>query len=188
MIMRLPSKSVAVLLAILSQPASSADEGAAFLVKLFTSVCSRNVGHPENVRAWALDKKLSEVTSPTALEIFVGPGSKGAAWAVPTPFGSFALSIRGTTEACAVYARTADPTEVESSFRRLMEGVARPGVTVTVAKDSTASGASGSVRVLSYSVSAAENPGPGFLYTLTTAERPGGAFQASLQAARYSGL
>jgi hypothetical protein len=186
-IMRLQCKAMALVLAILSQQASAEDAGASFLVKLFTSVCSPNVGHPEKVRAWALDKKLIEVTSPTALEVFIGPGGKGAAWAVPTSYGSFALSIRGTTEACAVYARNADPTEVESYFRKIMEGVARPGVTVTVAKDSTVSGASGTLRLLSYAVSDSDNPGPGFLYTLTTAEKPGGAFQASLQAARYSG-
>lgn len=178
--------AVVLLLAMMSPQASAEDAAASFLVKLFSNVCLPDAGHPEKVRAWASEMKLSEVTTPAALDIFVGPGGKGAAWAVPTSIGSFALSIRGTTEACAVYARAADPTEVERYFRKIMEGIARPGITVTVAKDSTEPGAHGSVRLLSYAVSAADNHGPGFLYTLTTAGRTGGAFQASLQAARYS--
>jgi hypothetical protein len=184
--MGLRFSAAVLLLAMMSQLASAEDAAASFLVKLFSNVCLPNVGHPEKVRGWASEMKLSEVTTPAALETFVGPGGKGAAWAVPTSIGSFALSIRGTTEACAVYARSADPTEVERYFRRIMQGVARPGIGVTVAKDSTAPGANGSVRLLSYAVSATDSPGSGFLYTLTTAEKTGGAFQASLQAARYS--
>ena len=94
---------------ITSTTAVADDASASFVTRLFIDVCVPNVGQAENVRAWALEKKLAEVTSPSALEVFVGAGDGGAAWAVPTSFGSFALSIRGRTHACATWARTADP-------------------------------------------------------------------------------
>jgi hypothetical protein len=60
------------------------------------------------------------MTNPAALEVFVGKGGKGAAWEVPAKLGNFALSIRGTTEACAVWARGADPEAVQSLFKAII--------------------------------------------------------------------
>jgi hypothetical protein len=143
------------------------------------------LGINSQVRAWAADQHLQEVTNPVALDVFVGPGDKGAAWAVPAADGSFALSIRGKTQACAVWARAADPTEIENFFRKLLEGAARPGVEVSVVKDTRDPGGTGLIHTLIYSVSGADKATGGFLYTMQVAERSGGAFQASLQAARF---
>jgi hypothetical protein len=85
--------------------AAGADPAANVLVKLFMDVCIPDVGQPQKVRAWAEEHHLQEVTSQIALDLFVGPGGKGVAWTVPSTIGSFALSIRGKTEACAVWAR-----------------------------------------------------------------------------------
>lgn len=170
---------------ITSTTAVADDASASFVTRLFINVCVPNVGQAENVRAWALEKKLAEVTAPSALEVFVGAGDGGAAWAVPTSFGSFALSIRGKTHACAVWARAADPVEVEANFRKILEGVARPGLVVKVVKDDNAPGPTGVIHTLVYGVSGASNEGRGNLYTLQTAEKTGGAFQATLQAAKY---
>jgi hypothetical protein len=170
---------------ITSTTAVADDASASFVTRLFINVCVPNVGQAENVRAWALEKKLAEVTSPSALEVFVGAGDGGAAWAVPTSFGSFALSIRGRTHACATWARTADPVEVEGNFRKILEKVARPGLVVKVVKDANAAGPTGVIHTLVYAVSNAGDEGRGYLYTLQTAEKTGGAFQATLQAAKY---
>ena len=170
---------------ITSTTASANDASASFVTRLFVNVCVPNVGKPENVRAWALRKKLTEVAAASALEVFVGPGSGGAAWAVPASFGSFAISIRGTTHACAVWARTADPVEVEANFKRILEGISRPGLVVRVVKDDKAPGPIGLIHTLIYSVSSEDDDEHGFLYTLQTAEKAGGAFQATLQAAKY---
>ena len=170
---------------ITSTTAVADDASASFVTRLFINVCVPNVGQAENVRAWALEKKLAEVASPSALEVFVGAGDGGAAWAVPTSFGSFALSIRGRTHACAAWARTADPVEVEGNFRKILEGVARPGLVVKVVKDANAAGPTGVIHTLVYAVSNAGDERRGYLYTLQTAEKTGGAFQATLQAAKY---
>ncbi len=179
---------LSILLAAIATPevAAGEDAPANFLVKLFMTVCIPNVGQPEKVRAWAAEKRLEEVTSPTALQVFVGPGDKGAAWAVPSAFGSFALSIRGGSQACAVWARAANPTDVETMFRTILDGVTRPGVDVSIVKDTRDQSPSGIVRTLIYSVSGTDKQRGGFLYTMQTAERAGGAFQASLQSARFA--
>ena len=177
-----------VLLALSGIPNSAVAEDASanFLVKLFATVCIPNVGQPDKVRAWAAEKHLPEVTAPVALDVFVGPGGKGTAWAAPSTVGSFALSIRGTSEACAVWARDAAPADVEALFRTILEGAKRPGVDVSVVKDTRDPSPSGVIHTLVYSVSGADKLRGGLLYTMQTAERPGGPFQRSLQAARFT--
>jgi hypothetical protein len=99
-------------------PAAAEDDAATtFLVKLFNNACVPNMGRADQIRKWAEDRHLAAIDNPTALRVFVGAGGKGAAWALPSPAGSFALSIRGTTEACAVWARNADLAAVEKDFK-----------------------------------------------------------------------
>lgn len=164
--------------------AAVADDAAAnFLTKLFITACIANAGQPDKVRAYASDRHLQQVTSPAALDVFVGSGGKGGAWAVPSAIGSFALSIRGNTEACSVYARLASPSEVERLFRTIVEGAARPGVDVKVIKESHDQSPSGDVHTLVYDVSRTDTSRGSFVYSMQTAEKAGGPFQASLQVA-----
>lgn len=167
------------------QPATAADPAAQFVTKLFINACVPNLGRPAKVREWAQAHRLAQIDRPAALAVFVGYGANGAAWAIPAVQGSFALSIRGTTQACAVWARAANPDEVLANFRKLMKGIKRPGINVTVEKDETSPSPSGKAHVLIYSAAAPSMP-TRFLFTLLTAERSGGAFQASMQAARAS--
>lgn len=176
---------IAVLLLAAAQPATAADPAAQFATKLFIDACIPNMGRPAQVREWAQAHQLNQIDNPAALGVFVGPGANGAAWAIPAAQGSFALSIRGTTQACAVWARTADPKELLTNFRKVVEGVKRPGIDVSVDKDETSPSPSGDAHVLVYSVAAPDAP-TRFLFTLLTAERPGGAFQASMQVAQAS--
>lgn len=169
-----------------SRSALAEDAPANFLVKLFATVCIPSVGQADKVRAWATEHHLPEITAPVALDVFVGSGGKGIAWAVPSAVGSFALSVRGTSEACAVWARTAAPTDAETLFRTTLEGAKRPGVDVSIIKDTRDPSPSGVIHTLVYSVSGADKLKGGFLYTMQTVERPGGPFQASLQAARFT--
>ena len=176
--------ALAVLSFLITAPFAWAnDPGANLVTKLFIDACVPNMGHPEKVRAWAEANHLQPVTNPAALGVFVGPGGKGAAWAVPSNSGSFALSIRGTTEGCAAWARTADPQEVEAKFKVLVEGVKRPGLELRVDHDKTTPTPVGKAHALVYNVSAV-GAHTGFEFTMLTAERPGGAFQASLQVAQ----
>lgn len=184
--MQSPIRKLALLpfvwLALGCEPAFAADPAAAFVVGLFMKACVPNMGQPRKIEAWADERHLGEITDPVPLQVFVGDGSRGKAWAVPTQYGSFALSIRGTTQACAVWARAADPDEVEADFNKIIEGSKRPGLNVAVIKDQISSSPAGRVHTLVYQLSAAGAP-QGFLFTMLTAERSGGAFQASLQVA-----
>ena len=175
----------AVLLLVAAQPATAADPGAQFVTKLFIDACIPNMGRPAQVREWAQAHQLNQIDNPAALGVFVGPGANGVAWAIPAAQGSFALSIRGTTQACAVWARAADPDEVLTNFRRVVELAKRPGIDVSVDKDETLPSPSGGAHALVYSVGTPSAP-TRFLLTLLTVERPGGAFQASMQVAQVT--
>jgi hypothetical protein len=166
-------------------PVAAADPGADFLTKLFINVCIPNLGQPMKVREWAEQHHLGQIESSTALDVFVGPGGNGAAWAISAAEGSFALSIRGITQGCAVWARTANPGEVMTNFKKIVEGIKRPGIDVTVDKDTVSPSPVGEAHALVYNVTAPNAP-TSFEFTMLTAERPGGAFQASLQAAKAS--
>jgi hypothetical protein len=167
------------------QPAAAAGPAAQFLVKLFNTVCVPNLGQPTKVREWAQEHHLAQVQNPEALNVFVGSG-EGSAWAIlDEEGGKFALSIRGATQACAVWAQTADPGEVLLSFKQTIEGIRRPDVQITVEKDTASPSPLGEVRVLVYNVAAPGAP-TSVEYTLLTTERTGGAFQASMQAAKAS--
>jgi hypothetical protein len=169
--------------ALLAPAAHAADDRAAFVTKLFMDVCIPNLGNPDGVRAWAVAQKLTPVTDQTGLDMFVGEVRTGAtreAWAVPTTFGNFALSIRGLTRACAVWARTADSAEVSGYFKNILEGVRRPGLEVAVQSEKT----DGQAHVLVYSVRA-NGASSGYLFTLLTGEGEGRPFQATIQAAVF---
>jgi hypothetical protein len=168
-----------------SQRVKAGEPSAVFLTKLFIEVCVPNMGRSDKIRQWANEKHLQPVTEPVALRVFVGPGDKGGAWAVPARAGSFALAIRGTTQGCAVWARSADPGEIELNFKKVIEGVNRPGLKINIERNTTSPSPVGQARTLVYSIFA-NNAKTGFVFTMLTAERPGGAFQGSLQVARSS--
>lgn len=165
------------------QSAAFADPAAQFLTKLFLTACVPNMGQPTKIREWAQAHQLAEIQNPVALGLFVGPGDKGAAWAIPSVQGSFALSIRGMTQACAVWARAADPAETLMLFQKLIDGVKRPGIEIAVDKDSVSSTPVGEVHALVYNLTAPNAP-TSFEFTLVTAEHPGGGFQVSMQVAK----
>jgi hypothetical protein len=171
---------------VISRSAAAEDASANFAVRLFITVCIPNAGQPDKVRAWAADQRLKAVTSPIALNASIGSGGNGAAWVVPSAVGSFALSIRGSTEACAVWAKVASPNDVETLFRKIVEGAARPGIDVRVVKDVRDRSPYGTLHTLMYSVTGTEQRRGGFLYTMQTAEHAGGPFQVSLQAGLFS--
>ena len=173
----------AFVIGVTIQPAAASDPGADFVLKLFMEACIPNFAQPAKVRQWAEQHHLAQIENAAALGLFVGAGDKGAAWAIPVSAGSFVLSIRGITQACAVWAKAADSVEVEVDFKKIVENVARPGIRVTVDKTMTEPTPSGTARMLVYNVTAPGAP-TSFEFTMLTAERPGGAFQASLQAAK----
>jgi hypothetical protein len=182
---RIPARIAAVIgfATLMASASHAADPGAIIVVKIYTEVCVPNMGKPDQVKAWAAEKHLPPITSEAALGVFVGAGEHGGAWAVPSNAGNFTLSIRGTTEACAVWARTADPADVEATFKKLIEGIARPGIEISKIQDKTVPTPIGQTRSLVYLVKTPASP-TGFVFTMVTTEHPGSAFQASLQIAK----
>jgi hypothetical protein len=183
--MQMLIRKLVVLLVValtLGSQAALADPAAEFVVGLFMKACVPNMGQPGKVQALADEWHLHEITDPIPLQVFVGDGPLGKAWAVPAREGSFALSIRGKTQACAVWARAAEPGEVEADFKKLIEGSKRPGMNIEVIEDQVSSSPAGRLHELVYQLSAIGAP-TGFLFTMLTAERSGSAFQASLQVA-----
>ena len=176
---------MAMFILAVAPPALAADPAAGFLTRLFITVCVQNLGQPAKVRQWADEHHLAPNEDPAALGLFVGPGGKGAAWAIRTEIGSFAFSIRGMTQACAVWAREANPDEATTNFRAIIEGVKRPGINVTIDRDRFAQSPVGRTHMLVYNVTKPNAP-TSFEFTLLTAERTGGAFQVSMQAAKAS--
>ncbi|MCG1017588.1 MULTISPECIES: hypothetical protein [Burkholderiaceae] len=173
---------LALALSLTSHTAFAADLAAHTVVRLFIDACIPNMGKPEDVRKWAEKMNLREITDPIPLYVFVGEGKKGKAWAVPTRYGNFALAIRGQTQACAVYAQAAKADEVESMFRKIVEGSKRPGMNFDVLEDKTLEEPTGNTRVLVYELSAI-GASTGFVFIMLTTEHPDGAFQASLRVA-----
>jgi hypothetical protein len=167
-----------------SQPLVS-DPAANFVTKLFIEVCVPNMGQPGKVREWANQKHLPLISSADALREFVGEGSKGGAWFVPSQSGNFALSIRGTTEACAVWALQANPSQVETLFQKTIDGVRRPGLEIAVVQDKRVPTSFGETHALVYSIRPT-NTSNGFVFSLLTSEKPNGAFQVSMQISRAS--
>ena len=164
-------------------PVRAADPAVNFVVRLFTEVCVPSMGQPAKVRDWANQKRLPSVSNPAAVAVFVGKGDKGEAWFVPSKLGNLALSIRGTTEACAVWAGAANPEESDALFQKIVEGVKRPGLEVTRLDDRKVPTPVGEARSLVYSVRPAAGQS-GYAFTLLTSEKAGGAFQVSMQVAR----
>lgn len=70
---------------------AAADAQAGFVTKLFIDACVPNMSQPTKIRAWAEDHHLNQISSTAALDVFVGSGDRGAAWAVPAASGNYAL-------------------------------------------------------------------------------------------------
>jgi hypothetical protein len=165
-------------------PAAADDPNAVALTKLFIDVCVPNMSNPAGVRAWAEAHSLPRVEDPKWVDAFVGAGNPGGAWVTQIGGSHFAISNWGPTQACAVWAQAADPSDVESNFRRLIMGI--PGLTPRVDADRTIQPdqpGGRSLRQLAYNIRA---PGANSSYEflMLTTERPGGVFQASLKVSR----
>src|SRR5262249_39406060 len=122
------------------------------------------------------------------LNVFVGAGRNGAAWTVPSSVGSFALSIRGSTEACAVWAKAAGPGDVEALFRKIVEGAAGPGVDVSVVKDARDRSRHGTIHTLinRFPGTVTKKNGAESLYPRKTADHPGAPFRVPRRGGRFT--
>jgi hypothetical protein len=161
-----------------SAPAVINDSGTILVARLFSDACLPRIGKPNEVRAWATAKGFPEIKKNELLDALVGPGGKGAAWLVPTSDQNahLALSIRGQTEGCAVWAEQADPDQARAYFSNMVEGIARPGITVKREPDQS----SPLGRAIMYEVGDS-NRLLAYEFLLIISEKPGTLFRVNMQ-------
>ena len=176
--MNMLSRSILVAgLALAAQVRAADDANAGILIKMFGEACAASLGRPDDARAYVEKNKLAPVTGPAMLKLMAGEGEAGAAWSARNPATrkNFAVSIRGETQTCAVWAETVDPAQLEAMFRRLVEAVTRPGVTVALEKEDAVPTKTGTGKLLAYRVTnaAAQNH---WLFAMIAADKPGSLF------------
>ena len=187
--------TAAIALAWSTAPARAEDAAAQFTVALFDQACVQNFGHLDRVGDWALNRDLSPIDNPVALQVYMGYRvsarthehsvagggvlNLGQAWAVPAPSGRFVLSTRFDPESCIVWAQTADQAEVEAGFKAMIDRAKKPGVTVTLDQDKSIEVPSANVHVQVYRFWTKP-----VALALATVNRSGGPFQAMIQTQR----
>jgi hypothetical protein len=167
-------------LSLAASPAAAGDPAAATLIRTFSSACLPNAGNPAGVRAWAKAHHLTEFHDAESLTVFEGIGGLGAAWAMPTPEGKFAIAVRGRTLDCAVFAETANIAEVEALFKRIVDAASGPNLKAVATTDTRTPSPLGEEHDLIYHL-VAPGASQGPEYFVITLERPGGPFQAVVE-------
>ncbi len=157
------------------------------LFKLFSQTCAQSVGQPNKIHEWAKLAKLPIISDENLLLALVGEGTKGRAWELPSSTKHhFALSIRGETQACAVWAELANRTSMKRMFGEFIESMQQlQGITMTPLKDEEVDTATGKGRghIMSYQMKIAAFPGIAFQITMIVADKTGTLFAgAPLQA------
>ena len=145
-------------------------------MRLFTEVCTRNLGHPEGVTAWARDHHLAVIVDPQATAIY---GEGGSSWNVGLPSGSFVLALRSSTHACAVFGDKLDAGAVETAVQKMVDELKAAGSQVSVLKDDQAQTNLGRRHGVVYSIGNGRSRS--LLLNVITNERAGGAYQATIQ-------
>jgi len=195
--MRRVALAAVAVLVLVGLPAR-ADEAAANFAKLFSDVCLAKFGHLDTIEDWAAEQKLRPITNPQALAVFAGrpnrdgkmtsvagggvPGS-GKAWAVRDPAGQFVVATRLDPESCVVWARTADPSDVDAAYAKMVAQAVAPGTDVKQADDRKVNIPDGTVRIRVYRVwsGSALNS---YALVMAAVSRSGGPFQAMLETQR----
>ena len=163
-----------------SETAEAADPDSVFFTQMFMNICLPNLGMPDKIRDYAKQHAFMPLTTEPYVDVFVGLGGKGAAWLVPSPTKThFALSIRGATEACAIWAQKIDPAYTEAAFTKIIEGTVRPGVSIAKEGDSFDQTQFGKSHTIIYHVFS-PSTGRGFEFAFVDSEKSGGLYQASI--------
>jgi hypothetical protein len=164
-----------ILSSALAGPALAADraQSSKELFQLFSDACIANRAAPDGVKAWADDHHLEAVQSAGALQTFAG-GDGGAVWEAKMPSSAFALAVRASGGACAVYGDKLDVAVVESLVKGFADELKSAGRRVVVVKDDE----SGAQHNLIY---LADGPAGKLTLAMIVNDKPGGAFQATIQ-------
>ena len=168
-----------ILSAVLATPVLAADraQSAKELFQLFSDACIANRAAPDDVKAWADDHHLEAVQSSGALQTFAG-GDDGAVWEARMPSSAFALALRASGGACAVYGDKLDPAVVENLVRGFADELQGAGRQIVVVKDDKSPADHGAQRSLVY---LADGPSGKLTLAMIVNEKPGGAYQATIQ-------
>ena len=124
-----------------------ADQQANAVARLFMDGCTANLGDEPKLNEWIRQNKLRPTDSGFAQKVL--QGQPGEVWSATSQIGDF-LVVVGSPYRCAVWARRANARLAVEHFQRLVKGVERPGLSVTLEKDQEIQGQGGKYRQVVY--------------------------------------
>lgn len=159
--------------------ASEAENQAESFVKIYASLCIKNLSHLEELRG-----KLKNVPKlpPEEAAQFLS-GNEGDAWSVPDKSGTFVIALPSKKNLCMVYARKADATKAERVFTGLVVKAPSPLISQRIKAERTAGGDPTHTIAYEWSV---PNATRRMLFTLTTTSSDKAPLQGFASAAMIS--
>ncbi len=124
-------------------------EQANLAFKLFTKTCLAMPDNNAAVSAWATKNHFIKPEPKTSNMILQNRG--GEVWIVPTRKAQF-LVVLHPDKRCSVWARTADPQQININLNRLAASLAKPGRIVKKVRDMQVPVGQSSAYQLSYEV------------------------------------
>lgn len=174
----------------MAQPSAAENkEGvdASTMITMFTDACVKNTERPKGTGDYVALNPFLVLDNPQMLKTLVGDGPRGRAWIAHSPGAhhSFVVTLHSTAPTCAVWAESVDVAGMESVFRRVVEAVAQPGVTVTLEKEKVVNTPTGVGKALTYRVDYASRNRT-YVFALEVADKTGSLrdgipLQASVQ-------
>jgi len=137
----------------LTPPASQREEQADYATSLFMDACVGHIAKPGDLARWIEERRLPTVEPDLAAKILTG--GPGQVWSAAGPIGQFFLivvPINPSLNQCSVWAHRADAERLTGHFERLLQGTARPGLSVTTVADEPIEGPGGAYRQLIYNL------------------------------------
>lgn len=150
------------------------DANSKLLISMFTEACVRHTERPKGTLTYLSLNPFMQVADEAVLKKLLGEEIDGGAWITHTKGveGNFVVALHRVAPTCGAYADIVDPAGAESVFRRVMEAVAQPGVTVTVEKDEPITTKTGTGKALTYRVDYASRHRC-YRFALVVADKPG---------------
>lgn len=179
--MRTSAFAIAVLSSSLSfaQGVSSIpqpDQQANAATRLFMDACAANLGDEPKLKAWIRENKLRPTDPSFSQKVL--QGQSGEVWSATNQVGDF-LVIVGSPYRCAVWARRANARLAVENFQKLVKGVERPGLSVSLEKDQEFQGQGGKYRQVAYMLKK-QGSAAGWAMLATTSESAAAEVQVRL--------
>lgn len=158
--------------------AGEAEDQANSFINIYAATCLKHITDLDSLRI----KLKSAPELPAEKAALFLAGHAGDAWPVPNKHGLFVIAIPSDINMCMVYARRADTTIVESSFKKIVEKSPRQLDTKKLIDEHRDTDSNGPTHTVSYEWSVKNAPRK-MLFTLTTANSTSAQLQVMGSAA-----